>query len=250
MKQLILPSSYSGESLHILSQADSHYLLRVQRKEIGFTLNILNQNGEKFRGTLVDIVDGICHISLEKKENLSSHAKEIVLLQSIPKGKKIDLMIRQSVEIGVTSIIPIMAEHSIPKFKTDEEKKKKRERWSKIIKEASQQSGTEKITSLEPLQTFKEVLENLSEPYTGIFFHQVPLENKPLHKLLAKAESKIILVIGPEGGLSQNEVSLLQQYNFTPALLGHNILRAETATTFALGAVQMIINEEDSWIEK
>lgn len=250
MKQLILPEEYTGEPIYTLSESDSHYLIRVQRKEIGYSLNILQSNGKKLRGTIIDIIDGLCQLSLEKKEVKRIDNREIILFQSIPKGKKIDLMIRQAVEIGVSSFVPIMSEHSVPKFKTEEERVKKRDRWSKIIKEASQQSGTDKITILEPLLTFKDALENLQQPYTGIFFHQVPMENKALHQLLTNPEDRVVLVIGPEGGLSTNEVELLLGYNFTPALLGHNILRAETATTFALGAVQMIINEQDYWISK
>lgn len=250
MKQLILPKNYKGETIFTLSEDDSHYLLRVQRKKIGYSLNILDHNGNYFRGTIIDITEGFCKLNLKKKEEKSSKNRELILFQSIPKGKKIDLMIRQSVEVGVSSIVPIMAEHSIPQFKTHEERSKKRDRWAKIIKEASQQSGTDKITILEPLQNLQDAIDSLPESYTGIFFHQVPLKNRPLHELLSRSKNKIVLVIGPEGGLSTNEVELLEKNNFTPVLLGKNILRAETATIFALGAVQMIINEREYWIDK
>ncbi len=247
MKQLILPEEYNGESVYTLSEQDSHYLIKVQRKEIGFTLKLLDMNGNSYNGTIVEIENSFCCLKLEKTEGKIKSQKELVLFQSIPKGKKIDLMIRQSVEIGVSSIVPIMADHSIPIFKSKDDMDKKRDRWNKIIKEASQQSGTTSLTKLSSLKTFKEALEDLEKPYTGIYFHQVPLENKPLHYLLSTPEERVILVIGPEGGLSHNEVELLNEYNFKPALLGSNILRAETATTFALGAVQMILLEKGSW---
>ena len=250
MKQLILPGSFRNDTVSILSQEDSHYLLRVQRKNIGYALDLLDQEGNKFRGTIVEISDGLCHLELELKEQNSTKNRDLILFQSIPKGKKIDLMIRQSVEIGISAIVPIIAEYSIPKFGTKEDKEKKRDRWNKIIKEASQQSGTEMLTVLEPLQNFKQALDSIKKPYTGIFFHQIPLETKSLHSILSNPKDTIVLVIGPEGGLSEKEVNLLLEYNFFPALLGHNILRAETATTFALGAVQMILNEQDSWIVK
>ncbi len=250
MKQLILPVGFNGENLYTLPAEDSHYLLRVQRRDIGYRLNFMDQDGNKYNGVIVNILDNLCQLKLEKATEVTTNKKELVLWQCIPKGKKLDLIIRQAVEIGVTSIIPIMADHSVPVFKTPEEREKKRSRWEKIIKEASQQSGTSHLTTMEPLQTMNEALESLSDFYTGIFFHQVPLENAPLHETLDKPTDKIILVIGPEGGLSKNEVESLQQFDFIPTLLGENILRAETATIFALGAVQMIMMEKDRWIKK
>lgn len=247
MKQLILPKDYKGESLFPLSLEDSHYLTKVQRKEIGYTLSLLDMNGANYNGTIVGNEHGLCTLKLEKFDDAQKLSHEIILFQCIPKGKKIDLMIRQSVEIGVSEIVPIMAEHSIPTFKTEDERKKKRERWGKIIKEASQQSGTDHITKLSSLKTFRQALEDLKEPYTGIFFHQVPLDRETLHNILKEKPQRVVLVIGPEGGLSDKEVTLLSEYKFTPVLLGANILRAETATTFALGAVQMILNEKESW---
>ena len=109
MKQLILQDSFNSGDIVVLSEADSHYLLRVQRKDIGYSLDLLDQSGKKFRGTILDIVDGLCHLGLKKSEPNLKGSRKIILLQSIPKGKKIDLMIRQSVEIGVSTIIPITA---------------------------------------------------------------------------------------------------------------------------------------------
>lgn len=248
MKQLILPSEYNGEEIYTLPKEDSHYLLNVQRRSIGFELSILNIQGVKFKGRIIDIKNNLCCLQLKKIDGKINSQKEIILFQAIPKGKKIDLMIRQAVETGVNKIFPITADHSVPQFKTKTDKDKKRERWNKIIKEASQQSGTQYITELKPIQSFLEALKSLEKPYTGIFFHQVPMENKPLHSLLASTKDKVVIVIGPEGGLSEKEVKLLTEFNFSPALLGNNILRAETATIFSIGAVQMILNERDSWV--
>lgn len=250
MKQLILPETYNKEPVFELSKEDSHYLLKVQRKGIGYCFNLLDRDGNSYNGKIVDIIDSICHISVSEHTESPENKRSIILMQAIPKGKKIDLMIRQAVETGIAKFIPIMADHSIPQFKNDEEKNKKRSRWEKIVKEASQQSGSRQITKIANLQSFETALKNIETKYTGIFFHQVPLENKPLHQILNNPEDTIVLVVGPEGGLSQKEVALLKKYNFTPCLLGDNILRAETATTFSIGAVQMILLERENWTIK
>lgn len=247
MKQLILPSDFSGEQLYTLGEQDSHYLINVQRKEIGYTFNLLDEKGNKYSGKIVNYEDKLCTLQLEPLEGMSESKFSITLLQGIPKGKKIDLMIRQAVEAGVSEFVPITAEHSIPTFSSDQDKNKKRDRWNKIIKEASQQSGTSSITNLAPIKSFKEAIEDLERPFTGIFFHQVPMMNQPLHKLLDNNHKSIVLVVGPEGGISNKEVDFLVENGFKPALLGPNILRAETATTFSLGAVEMILHEKDYW---
>ncbi len=247
MKQLILPINYNGEEFFNLPQKESHYLINVQRRSIGYQFDLQDSKGSLYRGVIIDIVDGLCSLKLTISSEAPKKEFSITMLQGIPKGKKIDLMIRQSVEAGVDHFYPIMADHSIPIFNSDSEREKKRERWYKIVKEAAQQSGTKDITTLEELQTLKDALNSIKKPFTGIFFHQVPLENMYLHQILEQPEENIVLVIGPEGGLSQKEVNLLIENNFKPALLGDNILRAETATTFALGAVQIILNERKCW---
>lgn len=248
MKQLILPSEYNGEELFTLSSKDSHYLIRVQRREIGSEVKLLDISGNQYIGKIISIEDDLCTLSLTLERNTESSEKPgIILLQAIPKGKKIDLMIRQAVEIGVKKIIPIMADHSVPQFKTESDRLKKRDRWLKVVKEASQQSGTQVITELEQLHTMENALKLLPEEHNGIFFHQDPLNNRSLHQILNDCKQDIVVVIGPEGGLSKREITLLQDWNFTPVLLGSNILRAETATTFGLGAVSMIIYEQNSW---
>lgn len=248
MKQLILPLDYKGEEIYTLPYDDSHYLLRVQRKQLGTELKLLAGNGKEYLGKIISTDNDLCTLSLKEVEkSINSEQPGIILIQAIPKGKKIDLMIRQSVEIGVKRFIPVIGDHSVPQFKTEVDKEKKRERWLKIVKEASQQSGTKTLTKLDNIHSMEEALNVLPSGFTGIFFHQDPLNNRSIHHILNNNRGDIVLVVGPEGGLSDREIQLLQKANFTPVLLGKNILRAETATTFGLGAVSMIIYEQNQW---
>lgn len=249
MKQFVLPLEYSGEDVFTLPKEDSHYLLRVQRRPVGSIIKLMDSSGNEYSGEIINSEDDLCTLSLELLNTAKVSDKPgIILLQAIPKGKKIDLMIRQSVEAGVKRIIPIMADHSVPQFKSESDRDKKRDRWIKIVKEASQQSGTHLITELDRLVKLEEALDSLPEEYTGIFFHQDPINNRTLHQTLSNISSDVVLVVGPEGGLSSKEITLLQERSFTPILLGDNILRAETATTFGIGAVSMILYEQKSWV--
>jgi 16S rRNA (uracil1498-N3)-methyltransferase len=82
----------------------------------------------------------------------------------------------------------------------------------------------------------------------GIFFHQNPLEISSLHGYLSSEPEEIALVIGPEGGLANEELALLREAGFVPAYLGHRVLRTETAPVFAAAAVRIILLEREGWV--
>jgi 16S rRNA (uracil1498-N3)-methyltransferase len=81
----------------------------------------------------------------------------------------------------------------------------------------------------------------------GIFFHQNPLAISSLHGYLSSIPDEIALVIGPEGGFSDEETGFLMQSGFVPAYLGHRVLRTETAPVFAAAAVRIILLERERW---
>jgi 16S rRNA (uracil1498-N3)-methyltransferase len=83
---------------------------------------------------------------------------------------------------------------------------------------------------------------------TSIFFHQNTIENKSLHLYLFSATGKINIILGPEGGFSDNEVRFMMEKEFLPAYLGQNILRAETAAIYGIAAIKTILLEKEKWV--
>ncbi|HDQ13929.1 MAG TPA: RsmE family RNA methyltransferase [Sediminispirochaeta sp.] len=81
----------------------------------------------------------------------------------------------------------------------------------------------------------------------GLFFHQSPLAQASLHEYLSSEPRRIGLCIGPEGGFSKGETEYLRQQGFSPVHLHTNVLRAETAAVYAIGAVQTIFLEREKW---
>lgn len=246
MKQFILPESWTGSGSLILGEEDSHYFLRVKRLNKGDCFTAMDKEGRRYNAEILDC-DELCTLALTPLEEARERGPEIVLWQCIPKGKKIDLIIRQAVEAGVSKVIPIISDHAVPSFKTVAEKEKKRERWNKIATEAAQQSGTSFLTEIGPLLTMDEALDQWNTQGPGLFCHQIPLKETSLHRVLEESHETISLVIGPEGGISDRETEILQKKGFQPVYLGDNILRAETAATFALGAIKIILLEKKYW---
>ena len=282
MKQFILKSEPGRDGIVRLEGDDYHYLVRVRRLATGEYFPALLPNGEE---TLVQIqsidrsvITGKCGGSADlpveggssaentaNSVNLSSAAgtlPPIILFQAMPKGDKMDLIVRQAAEGGITEIVPFVSEFSVAKTGA---KGQKFSRWERIIKEARQQSGSMTATALHEPLTIKEVFnywKKINENGAlGLLFHhevsynyvnscEVPrkgLEKISLHGYLKENFKIVALAIGPEGGFSDKEVSLFTENGFKPLTIGDTILRTETAALYCAAAIRIILLERETW---
>lgn len=194
--------------------------------------NVLKlENGKKItlsdgKGTEADAIITFIYsdkISCEVVEvrKVSEIARKVSLYLAILKKDNFELAIQKSVECGVGSIIPIITDRTI---KTGLNK----ERLEKIIKEASEQSGRSVVPELLETMTYKEALEHGSENTEKVIFDLVNESYLP-----DKNSKNICIFVGPEGGFTENEVSLAKELNYQIASLGDMTLRGETAAIVA-----------------
>jgi 16S rRNA (uracil1498-N3)-methyltransferase len=161
-----------------------------------------------------------------------------------------DLIVRQATEAGVQRVIPVHSRYSQTRFAGKREMEKKLERWRRIARQAVQQSGAVRPPLIEAPRRFESSLQEISEAKDDearLFFHQDRKNSDTLHRCLSKSVKIITLVVGPEGGLDQEEVDLLRKMSFVPITVGHTVLRTETAALYAIAAVQTVINERSAW---
>ena len=247
MKQFILPESYHGQSELELKGEDYHYICNVIRKKIDDTFPGLDRDGNQWNLKVIKISKDSCLLNITKVESIYQKKIEITLVQCLPKGKKMDLIIRQAVEAGVKRIIPVLSDHAVPRFDNQKDMGKKRLRWEKIAQEAMQQSGTTIIPEIiNPVKMDKipEIWDNCGP---GLFCHQIKIDDNSLHKCLNENINEVYIVIGPEGGISHREVKLLEKSGFQSIYLGDNVLRAETAALYATAALNVILLEKNRW---
>lgn len=252
MRQYVLPSSYNGESIFKLEKKDSQYFIKVLRLKIGDKIIARAVDGKIYQLTLVDYDNSSCSVSShpidstddgESTDSLPSYKgkyPDIHLFQCTCKGKKNEGIIRMATEMGVASITLIQSKYCISK-----KDKKDNQRLETIIKEARQQSGSPIAT------TFNGVMKIDQLPKTWnhklIFFHQTGLDNQKDLKTILQDFNKdepIGILIGSEGGLSDDECNMLIAKGFEPVLLKTNILRAETASICAISAVHTLLMEK------
>ena len=235
MKQFILNQKLTEDSEITLRDSDFHYLCRVRRSAEGDCLLLRDCEGALFLSELTKISDDSCTLGIGKSQAAAVRDYNIHLYLCLCKGKKQDIMIRQAVEAGVKNITLLDSRFSQIRF--DRREDNKYERWRKIIREAQQQSGSGIQTELNPLVPFDDLPLIEKDKSAAFFCHQEVLGGKGLALLQNKSIQDIYLVIGSEGGLAPEEIEIMQKKGFSSLYLGDNVLRAETASIFALGAV-------------
>ena len=242
-----------------LSGGDFRHVARVLRLREGDTLDAVDSSGAPYEMRIVRVGRTACDVQLTHRADIlggfgsreqapgvpASRARSvrITLLQCLPKGRKIDLIVRQATEAGVARIVLLVSEHVVARPGEDDGRVS---RLRRIAREALQQSGTPVLPEIEGPRPFPSIA---GEDWgTAILFHEKPLGEQALHALLAGRPRAVSLLVGPEGGLSEAEVARAQGAGFSPVHFATGVLRVETAATYALGAVMTILQERDAWI--
>jgi 16S rRNA (uracil1498-N3)-methyltransferase len=256
MKQFVLTSLPDKNGQLRFEGGDYRYLARVRRLAPGEYFPALLPGAADSVSVRVLSVDNhvlIGEISGEKPANTAPVVSlpPIILFQSLPKGEKMDLIVRQAAEGGIEQIVPFVSEFSgVKKIKNTG---LKFTRWERIIKEARQQSGSLTPTvirqplSIDGLFTFWEEIKTRNPGVLGLLFHHLPLEKASLHGYLYTKPAIAALAIGPEGGFSDSEARRFMSAGFKPVTIGETILRTETAALYAQAAVRILLLERDSW---
>jgi len=223
-----------------LSPDVAHHV-RVLRLAAGTKLRLFDGQGHECDAELRDVVSWRCNVG--DHETITARARRLTLVLAVPKGKKLDTMIRMVTELGVHAVKLAITERTIAR--PDQERGEHRvERLQRIAEEAcaqSQQTHVPTITAPRalldvcrqaPTQAWKLVLwEESTTPLDVACFGGQP-------QLLDSAlPDDVWLVIGPEGGLSAAEIAALAGVGFVHATLGPTVLRVDTAAVIAVGAV-------------
>ncbi len=249
-----------------LTGKDFHYLVRVRRLKEGAVFNALLPVGAESLSSEVRVLvqsvsdnclTGECHPGeqINRTPIGETSLPPIILFQALPKGAKLDLIVRQAVEGGIAEIRPFSSDYSIPQA----EGAGRVERWRRIIKEARQQSGSSTATEIAPpctmeaLLDYWETVKKRALRPLGIILHQdpigpaVPLAQSGFHGYLSINPDLVVLAIGPEGGFSPEEVSRFLTAGFKALVIGNTVLRTETAALYAAAAVRIILLESTTW---
>lgn len=228
--QRYFSNSKENDKLFLIND-DIYHITRVMRMKDNDKIEVIYDNDLYICNVIINELPWVDIIS---KEEGKIEDKEIILAIPLLKEQKMDLVLQKATELGVTKIIPVTMERSIVKL-DDSKEVKKIDRWSKICKEASEQSKRNSIPVISNIMTLKELVK---EEGIKIVCSTIEKENN-LKKFLTEHKNydKIIIVVGPEGGISSKEEEYLVSEGFTRVSLGKRIMRVETVPIFILSAL-------------
>ncbi|MGH8462087.1 MAG: 16S rRNA (uracil(1498)-N(3))-methyltransferase [Stenotrophobium sp.] len=225
----------SGTTL-TLPEAAARHLVQVLRMRVGESFIVFNGRGGEYAATLstagkrdAQAIIG-AHDPVERESPL-----RIALAQCVSKGDRMDYTLQKAVELGVSEIQPLLSARSVVKLDAGRWDKKL-EHWRGVIISACEQSGRTRIPLLQPVQPLDRWLA--TAPADTLKLTLAPNAHASLRTL--PPQKSTILLVGPEGGLSEAEISQAQRSGFLPITLGPRILRTETAGVATLAAMQAL----------
>lgn len=214
--------------------AGLHYVQRVLRAEVGEVFRGFDADGNAYRLEWAPESDGF--LVLEKHPPAASADRTIALAQGIPKGPKIDLVLRQCTEAGVSAFFPLLTERTVVRLEP-EEREGKRIRWERVLQEACRQCGRDDLPELFAPLPFGEMLSFFSSFDLVLILDAG--EGAPLKRLLEDARPRrVLLLVGPEGGWSPQERDSALEKGARVAHLPTPVLRTETAPLAAVSMIQ------------
>ena len=229
---------------------DIKHIKNVLRKQIGDIIEICNQEtGETYKCQISEIREEKIINNIIEEISSEENKIKVDIYQGLPKADKMELIIQKSVELGVNSIIPVEMKRCVVKLDAKSESKKI-ERWQKIAESAAKQSGRTTIPEIGKITKVEEIAQMIDKYDLVIVCYEnekeITLKSQLLQlkeQVLNKQEIKIAIVIGPEGGLEEKDVELLNQNGAKIVTLGNRILRTETV---ALNVLSIIMYEFDN----
>lgn len=218
-----------------LEPAASHHLVRVLRMGVGRALTVFNGEGGEYTAEIIAI--GKKNVTLEISHfydinNNSTLVTELAI--GISRNDKLDWVLQKATELGVSRIIPLNTLRTENKLKGDREEKKW-QHWQQIIISACEQSGRNIIPELLPLTHINDYIPKAMGEFKYVLHHR-----NTNSFTTRKPPESISLLIGPEGGLSDDEINTALNAGFAPLTLGPRILRTETAPLAVLSLVQFL----------
>ncbi|MBK8188221.1 MAG: 16S rRNA (uracil(1498)-N(3))-methyltransferase [Cellvibrio sp.] len=235
-----IPRIYIDQALAItdsvlLNENASHYLSKVLRMQEGRELIVFNGQGGEYSAQIKEIGKKQIAIQISQfSEGNRQSPLELHLAIGISRGERMDWVLQKATELGVTQIIPLITERTEVKIK-GEKQDKKMQHWQQIIISACEQCQRNLLPILQEPQAIDSWLKTVSTDYRFVLHHR---NDQSLSE--SSAPKSVTLLIGPEGGLSEEEIILAENEKFQSLRLGPRVLRTETAPVAAISLVQYL----------
>ena len=238
MARFYVPQPRIEKGLLRIEGDEVRHIRKVLRLKAGDKVVVFNGMATEYEGTIVE--EGPSAVVIMVQNILSSKSEsslEITLAQSILKSEKMDYLIQKATELGVNQIIPFYSSRTIP-FLEESRRLKRYDRWKRIAVEASKQCGRGVVPKIGPIQTFFEMVKTAPQESLRLILWEK--EGARLKEVLmgSREKTRVFFVVGPEGGINQEEIEHTRREGFILVHLGRRILRSETSSLCLLSILQ------------
>ncbi|MEN0038185.1 MAG: 16S rRNA (uracil(1498)-N(3))-methyltransferase [Cellvibrio sp.] len=218
-----------------LEESASHHLSKVLRMQAGRELILFNGKGGEFAATIHEVSKK--HVTVSVATHTADNRESPLVLElaiGISRGERFEWVLQKATELGVTKITPLITERTEVKVGGDRQEKML-DRWQQILVSACEQCQRNLLPELSAPIHISDWLNTVNSEFRFVLHHRdsktLPADQKP---------NSVSLLIGPEGGLSETEITLAQEKNFNALTLGPRVLRTETAPVAAISLVQYL----------
>jgi len=247
MRYFFIEQPKVGGPLSLITGSDARHIKTVLRLKSGDTIGLFDGEGFEYTARIESVSSKRVEVAvLQRLRSTAESPVKITVAQAFLKERKMDSLVRQLTELGITRWIPFFAERSIPRpAKTH--LAARRERWEKIVREALKQCKRGRIPEIGEAASFEEVLTLSKTSDLKITFWEE--ESTPVNASLSDLSGpereikNIFVLLGPEGGFTVREIENAGDSGFVTASLGPRILRAETATVAACVLLQYLYGD-------
>jgi 16S rRNA (uracil1498-N3)-methyltransferase len=213
-----------------------NYVARVLRLKPGVQLTVFNGQGGEYSAQLESVSKRNASLIIGAFNNRDCESPlSLTLVQGISRGERMDYTIQKATELGITRIVPVFTQRSMVSL-DGERLEKRQQHWQGVVRSACEQCGRNRLPAIETALALPEYLE---QDVTGTKLLLDPLANDSLHVMSAPGNNTHLL-IGPEGGLDDQEHASARAQGYTGIRLGPRVLRTETAAVACIAAMQAL----------
>ena len=240
------PQNINGDEITIFE--DMRHIQKVLRMNCGDQILVFDGSGWEYIATLTKMEKSICRAQVvEKRLSLSEPKTHITLFQGLPKSDKMEQIIQKAVELGVSEVVPVIMERCVSRINDKKAGEEKALRWNKISVEAAKQCGRGKIPKVSAPIAFKDAVSALKDMELSVMpYEELGHEGElGLKALLDKNNEalKIGIIVGPEGGFSEEEATFAIENGINAVGLGKRILRTETVASALIPVIMFYKGE-------
>ena len=239
MRRFFCPSPNIADKLITITDSkEIHHLKDVLRLKPKEEVVVFDGEGNEFTGLIKQLSGSAIVIEIKRKSFLKDGSVDITVAAALPKKHKFDEIIDRLTQLGVSRIIPLRTKRTIVTL--DEKSEARRMlRWKKIAISAAKQSRRNKIPVIESICDFNRLISMTAE-YQLKIIPTLDGKRKKLKDIFSrKSAGKILIIIGPEGDFTRDEIDLAKKFGCIPVSLGSLVLRTETACLAAVSFINL-----------